>query len=304
MKISFCFFLTTCLFLSKASLLSAQTAEPTSSAKRGGLIDPAAFGFGQPGYVLDATFMDTQDFSNRPGGLDFFELRSIAPIGSKKFGDFRVAASIGYTLTELGFNGFAGLGDESLHTLEAQITLLWRPEQSRWSALGFVTPGIGTDFQGLSWDDFEIAGLGLLNYRFTDSFSLSGGMFAQYGAGEGMIVPALGFIWQPEPFVVQLTPPFAVVGWHATDRLTLSVSAYPSGGSWDVEDPNVNRVDLSGWQTAATAQYKLTDKVTLSVRAGLNMGGELELRDSNNNVIANETLDSAPFGAVNVRWNF
>jgi len=203
---------------------------------------------------MDATFMDTQDFSNRPGGLDFFELRTIAPIGAKKFGDFFVAGALGYTLTELDFNGFAGLGSESLHALKAQVTMFWRPEQSRWSMFGFVTPGIGTDLQGLSWDDFEIAGLGLLNYRFSDTFSLAGGAFGQYGAGEGMIGPALGFIWQPGPFVVQLTPPFAVIGWKATERLTLNLSAYPSGGSWDVEDPNVNRITLSGWQTAASVQ--------------------------------------------------
>jgi hypothetical protein len=36
----------------------------------------------------------------------------------------------------------------------------------------------------------------------------------------------------------------------------------------------------------------------------MNVGGELELRDGNNNVLANETLESAPFSALNVRWQF
>lgn len=248
--------------------------------------------------------MGMQDFSDRPGGLDFFELRTIAPVGAKKMGDFLLAGSIGYTLTELGFNGFEGLGDETLHTLQAQITLVWRPEQSRWSALGFVTPGIGTDFEGVSGDDFEVAGLGLVSYRFTDTFSLAGGVFGQYAAEDGMIGPALGFIWQPKSFIVQLTPPFAVIGWDATERLTLSLSAYPSGGAWAVDTPNVNRIDLSGWQTAASVMYKLTDHVTLSLRGGFNIGGELELQDSRNRVIASEDLEPAPFAAINLRYNF
>jgi hypothetical protein len=101
-----------------------------------------------------------------------------------------------------------------------------------------------------------------------------------------------------------VTPPFVVLGWRATDRVTLSLSAYPSGGSWDVEDPNVNRVELNGWQTAASLIYQATDHFSVSLRAGLNVGGELELRDGKNNVLANETLESATFGALNLRWQF
>jgi len=52
------------------------------------------------------------------------------------------------------------------------------------------------------------------------------------------------------------------------------------------------------------AVVKLTEHVTFSVRAGLKVGGELELRDGNNNAIATEDLNSAPFGAVNLRYNF
>jgi hypothetical protein len=268
------------------------------------LIDPAAFGFGRPGYMLDATFIDTQDLANRPGGLDFFEVRSILPLWTKKVRDVRLALSLGYNLTEIDFGGISGLQNETLHTLEAQISLFWRPEQSRWWGLGFVTPGIGSDFQGLSWDDAEIAGLGLLGRRLSDSFSVAGGLFARYGAKEGLVVPALGFIWQPDPFIVQVTPPFVVLGWRATERVTLSLSAYPSGGSWDVEDPNVNRVELNGWQTAASIIYQVTDRFSVSLRAGMNVGGELELRDGANRVISNDTLDAAPFGAVNLRWQF
>ena len=297
--------LLTTLFLAAATLtLSAQTAPETTAARSVGLIDPAAFGFGRPGFMVDTTFIDTQDFSNRPGGLDFMEVRTIVPFWTKKVNALRMSASLSYNLTELDFNGFLGLQSETLHTLEAQLSLFWQPEQSRWWGLGFVTPGLGTDFQDVSWDDFEVSGLGLLGYRFTDSFSLAGGFFAQYGAQEGMIVPAIGFIWKPDPFIVQVTPPFAVIGWRATDRVTLSLSAYPSGGSWDLEDPNVNRVELNGWQTAASVLYQVTDRFSISLRAGLNVGGVLELRDGSNDVLANETLESAPFGALNLRWQF
>jgi hypothetical protein len=289
------------LTLALCAKAQSDSDQPRSSAD---LIDPAAFGFGRPGYMVDATFMDTLEFSDRPGGIDFFELRTIVPAWTKKVGDLRIGVSLGYNVSEMDFNGMAGLENETLQTVEAQVGLFWRPEQSRWWGLGFLTPGLGTDFQGVSWDDFEISGLGLLGYRFTDAFTVAGGLFAQYGAQEGMIVPALGFIWKPDPFIVQVTPPFVVLGWRATERVTLSVSAYPSGGSWDIEDPNVNRVDLSGWQAAGSVIYQATDRFSISLRAGMNLGAELELRDGANNTLRNETLDPAPFGAVNMRWQF
>lgn len=281
----------------------AADSEPSTRSTMD-LIDPAAFGFGRPAYMADVTIMDTQDFERLPGGLDFFELRTILPLWTRKFGDLRIGASLGYNLSELDFNGLAGLQTESLHTLETQVALFWRPEDSRWWGLGFVTTGLGTDFQSLSWDDVEVSALGLLGYRCSETFTVAGGTFAKYGADEGRILPALGFIWQPGPFIVQVTAPFVVLGWRATDRVTLSLSAYPSGGSWDLEDPNVNRVELGGWQTAATVTYKATENVGISLRAGMNVGGELELRDRNDNVVTNQTLESAPFCAVNVRWQF
>jgi hypothetical protein len=288
-----------------ASTLSVVAQTPSQKISRPvDLIDPAAFGFGRPGMMVDTTVVGTQDFANRPGGLGFSEVRTILPVWTKKVRDLRVSASLSYNASLLDFGGLLGLQRETLHTLDAQISLFWRPEPSRWWGLGFVTPGIGTDFRGVSWDDFEVSGLGLLGYKVTEGFSLAGGFFAQYGAQEGMIVPALGFVWKPDPFIVQVTPPFVVLGWRAADRVTLSLSAYPSGGSWDVENPNVNRVDLQGWQTAASVIFQVTRHFSVSVRAGLNVGGELELRDGRNRVLANETLDSAPFGALNLRWQF
>jgi hypothetical protein len=303
MTIARCFNTITAFLFATTLSLSAQTPEGKNS-RSVELIDPAAFGFGRPGYMVDTTFIDRQDFVNRPGGLDFMEVRTILPVWTNKIRDLRMSASLSYNLSKLDFNGFLGMQRESLHTLEAQLSLFWRPEQTPWWGLGFLTPGLGTDLQGLSSDDFEISSLGLLGYRFTDAFSLAGGFFAHYGAQEGMLVPALGFIWKPDPFIVQVTPPFVVLGWRATDRFTFSLSAYPGGGSWDVEDPAVNRVELSSWQTAASVMYQATNRISISLRAGLNLGGELELRDSNNRVIANETLESAPFGALNMRWQF
>lgn len=283
-----------------ASAQSTQSA-PSSSLE---LIDPAAFGFSRPSYLIDATIVGTQDFERVPGGLDFAEIRTLFPVAAWKVGDIRIGLTLGYNLSELGFDGLGGLGDETLHTLQAQVGLFWRPEDSRWWGLGLVSPGLNTDFEAISWDDFAVSTLGLVGYRYTDSLSFAGGLFARYETDDSLILPALGLVWQKDAFTVQLTPPFIVLGWKAADSLTLSLSTYPSGGSWDLDGQNVNRVDLDGWQMAASILYQFNQHVTLSLRAGINVGGELELRDRNDRSIANQSLDSAPFGAMNLRWQF
>ncbi len=276
----------------------------TSSLSAAELIDPAAFGFGRPGYMVDTTWVGSQDFEgNLTGSFDTFELRTIIPVWSTKVGEGgRLSMSLGYNWTQLEFAAGARY---DLYTLEAQIGYFWNSPTSDWWGLGFVTPGLASDFNGLSGDDFQISALGLIGYEFTETFTLAGGVFANYANQDGMVLPALGFIWQPGAWTVQVTPPFMVVGYTLTDDVTVSLSLYPSGGSWDLDDPNQqNTLKVSGWQSAASVIWKATDKLTVSVRAGMNFGGELEFRDNAERVIVDENLDPAPFGALNVRWEF
>jgi len=269
------------------------------------LIDPAAFGFGRPGALLDASWIGRQDYDGLAGGVKSFELRAIAPVAGFKIGDGRLGISLAYNYTQLEFSGGLALGRQDLHSLEVQLQYFWRPENTKWWGLGFVTPRIASDFDEVSSNAFQIAGLALLGYQVTESFSLAGGVFSSYSHEDGLVLPAVGLVWEPKPFIVQLTPPFVVVGWRVNDAFTFSLSAYPSGGSWDVRDAGpVRTIDFSGWQGAATVVWRATEKVSVSVRGGVNFGGELELRDGAQNVLFDRDLDAAPFAAVNVRFRF
>lgn len=276
-----------------------------ASSSAAELIDPAAFGFGRPGYMLDTAWVGRQDFDGAAGGVDMFELRLIAPLAGWKLGDGRLGISLGYNFTQLDLNGAMGLGRQDLHNVQAQLTYFWSPQASKWWGLGFVTPGIATDFKGISSNAFQIAGLGLLGYKLSDTFSVAGGVFTSYSHEDGRVYPAVGFIWEPKPFIVQITPPFLVFGWRASDKFTLALSAYPSGGSWDVEQAGaVRTIDFTGWQGAASVSWRATERLLVSVRGGVNFRGELELRTSSQDVIFNRNVDPAPFAALNVRFQF
>jgi hypothetical protein len=67
--------------------LYAQVSTPRAS-REFGMIDPAAFGFGKPGFVSDVSWIDTQHLDDQTGSLDYTEWRMIAPLGAKKAGIF------------------------------------------------------------------------------------------------------------------------------------------------------------------------------------------------------------------------
>ncbi|MGB8466717.1 MAG: hypothetical protein WCE49_17355, partial [Terrimicrobiaceae bacterium] len=128
-------------------------------------IDPAALGFGSPAFTIDATYQGTLDFENRAGGLEAFELRTVLPVAKWQTGSWLMGASVNYSWRHADFGRGFGLGDKDLHSLDAQFTVAWRPKESQWWALGFVTPGLGSDFEAVDSDALNIAGLALLGYR-------------------------------------------------------------------------------------------------------------------------------------------
>lgn len=270
-------------------------------------IDPAALGFGSPAFTLDSTYQSTLDYENRAGGLESFELRAVAPLAAKKAGSLLAAASLGYSWRHVDFGPGFGLGKKDLYSIEAQFTLAWRPEGSKWWALGFITPGIASDLEGVDSDAFKIAGLALVGYRVSPTLDLAGGVFAGYSLDNAQVIPAVGVIWRPsEQLVFQVTPPIVAIGWQPNRDWSVALVGYPGGGGWEVEETasGVRQVELDLWRAAVSVERRIGENWRVSVRGGMAFGGELELRDSDARVISSSDLEAAPFGAIAVKWAF
>jgi hypothetical protein len=271
------------------------------------LIDPAALGFGSPAFTLDATYQGSLDYDNRSGGVESFESRAQLPVTKWEVGSVIFGATLGLTWRHVDFGPGFGLGEKDLFNIEAQITAYWRPKDSRWWGLGFVTPGLGTDFEAVNSDSFQIAALALLGYQVNPRFDLAAGVFAGYSLEDAQVLPAVGFIWRPDDtWIVQFTPPIVAIGWQPSPDWSLAVVTYPGGDSWEVAETEdgVRQVDLDLWRAALSIERRFGEHWRVSVRGGVAFGGELELRDSDARVLSSSDLDPAPFGAVAVKWAF
>lgn len=289
------------LFLSAVAISLLPMPAPAAD-----LIDPAARGFGRPAYTFDFTWQRELDLEDTAGGLKTWEARALAPLAAFGSEEFRVGLSLGYELRDLDLGGPLPL-DTDLHALEAQVAARWAPKNSRWWGLGFITPGIATDFEDVSGDSFSLTALAIAGYECSETLDFAGGVVMTYDLGDVKVYPALGFIWEPSPeFIVQATPPIVAIGWRPTDSWTLALVTYPAGGGWTVgsEGDAIREVDLSLWRAALSLEKKVSANLSVSVRGGVSFGGELELRDARQRVIQDTDLETAAFAAASVKWSF
>lgn len=270
------------------------------------LEDPAALGFGRPGFTSDTTWSATQDYSDAAGSVDLLETKVLLPL--LKIGEGETVA--GFSLSWRGtFMDAAGVtdGSEDLHELDLQFAAVHEPKGSPWRYVGLIRGGVGTDFEALDSDDLQGMALLLAAREFSPTFSMAGGVFAMADMREGMVLPALGCVWTPDDvWMLQITPPFIVAGCRINAAWMASLSLYPSGGRWDLDDraDGADYLSLSQWRAAAGLKYSATEHLSIAVRAGINFAGELELQDRDERVMLGTDLDPAPFVAVTAKWVF
>jgi hypothetical protein len=124
--------------------------------------------------------------------------------------------------------------------------------------------------------------------------------------GEVTAYPSIGIVWTPnEQWRVQLTPPLAIVSYKPSDDWRFGLTFLPNGGSWQVqEQAGVEQIDLSLWTLSASIERRLADKLFVSLRGGVNVGGDIELRDGNEEVLLERDLDPGAFVSVGLSWEF
>lgn len=275
------------------------------------LIDPALLGFGPPGFSSVVTVSRAMDFSNGGGAVDYTDGRALLPVWAHETEDGTVfGATLAYGWASLDASGALGLPRQNLHTLELQLTAAHFPKGDEgWMGLAIVSPGLATDFKSVSSDDFAFSAIVVAGYQFSPRFTLSAAAFYAHSIGEDTVVPGIGVVWRPnDHWIVQLTPPIGAVGWSPSKDWTFSLSAYPSGGAWGVDqagqDRNIEAIQLEGWRAGLGVERRVGDHLRLSAQVGMNFGGQLELRDRNGGVLFSRDLDSSPFGLLGAAWNF
>lgn len=248
------------------------------------------------------------DFSNSPGsfsqsefGIDFN-----APVIMRD--GFRLTAGIKYRRNALDFTGAPlplGTQDLDLHRLDIPFNV-WKDINQRWKLWLRLAPGFYTDFENVDSDDFILTSLALLSYRWTDTTKVAFGAFYSRDLGEERVLPALGFIFEPdEHWSVALTFPRVEVAYAPNPDLLFTGRAVLSGSGWNITNPNGGPdVDLNyrGMRLGVGVDKRIDGPWWAYVDAGIEVAREIEV--DNGGVTTTQDIENAAFVTGGVKLRF
>ncbi|CAN5132427.1 hypothetical protein BH23VER1_BH23VER1_27550 [soil metagenome] len=182
-------------------------------------------------------------------------------------------------------------------------------DRGKWNYWFRLEPGLASDFaDGLTSDAFRISALALASYAFSERFSGTLGAFYSNELGQSTLLPVAGFIWKPDPqWSISLTVPRAQIAYAPTADWIFALSAYPSGGSWDISDTEHgdgrSEFNFGSARAAASIDYRLGDGPAWAfVDAGFQIIQNVELvRDGRD---FDQDLEPAAFVNVGLKLRF
>jgi hypothetical protein len=242
------------------------------------------------------------------GDISIYELSAQGDVPIIMRDRLKLTAGLRYRFNTFDFESTdTAFGSDSLdlHRLEVPANL-WL-DRGRWKFWLRLQPGISSDFEDISSDAFSITALGLASYKINDRLSIAGGVYYSQDLGESRILPAVGLIWRPTPqWSLALTAPRLQIAYAPTRKWLLTLKAYPSGGSWNIQDPDgEGNADLnySAVRAGIGIDHQIGDTPAwVFVDAGLQFAQELELDGSSERF--NQDIDETAFVNFGLKLRF
>lgn len=267
-----------------------------------------------PNYAVASsyfTWTSDADFSGGSGGSLRQEEAGIeanAPVYFRQ--GLRITAGAQYRWTRLDFSSAPEpLGSRSfdLHRVDLPVNA-WADLSERWKLWVRLQPGWYSDFENVGSDDFILTSLALLSYRWSDSLKVAFGAFYSRDLGEERVLPALGFILEPDPsWFLALTFPRVELAHAPSADWLLAARALLGGAGWNIADPNGGGEELDLNYSSIRAGIGIDRRLAggpwwAYLDAGMQLGQEIEVKGGGYQF--SEKLDSSAFitGGVKLRF--
>ncbi len=250
------------------------------------------------------------DFSAAEGSMTQWEAGIEANVPVYMKDGFRLTAGAKYRLNRLDFEGAPfPFGSQTLDLTRVDIPInAWIKLSDRWKLWGRLQPGWYSDFGTVDSDDFILTSLVLLSYKLNNSMKVAFGGFYSRDLGEERLLPALGFIFEPDPhWSLALTFPRVEVAYAPTKNSLFAARAVLGGAGWNIEDPagGDDDVDLNYKSIRVSLGYdqRLGNSPWWGyIDGGMQVGQEIEIEGGSYDF--SEELDSNGFVNVGVKLRF
>lgn len=264
-----------------------------------------------PNYAVGGAYYiwsDDADFSDLPGSVQQQEAGFYANVPIFQTEGFRATAGVSYRWNQLEFNSeafpFAGESLD-LHRVDVPFNV-WADLNDRWKLWLRAQPGVYSDFDDISGDDFILTSLALLSYQWNDALRVAFGGFYSRDLGEERVLPAVGIIYEPNPhWYLALTFPRVEVAWAPNEDWLVAGRATLSGAGWNVANPAGGEdLDLNYRiiRTGIGVDRRLSGPWWAYIDAGVQVGQEIEIDGGGLDIT--EELDASAYATVGVKLRF
>ncbi len=241
------------------------------------------------------------------GEYSMHEYRAAIPLPPVISKTFVMVTSLNYRLFEADVDTDLVHSTFDLHTLRLPVQAAWLSPTSPWLVIGYVEPGISTDFSVVDRDSMDLTAALGVGYRFSDNFmvALGGGYSRNYG--EDQALPAFALLWKAsDQFTLTMSPDGVVPEWRITDDWRLRLRLDFIGGRWTIQDDEsaARQLELQGASLSLLVEHRLFEKCWMTLGAGFNTMSSLRLEDSAGAGIVDSDLDEALVIRSGLKWKF
>jgi hypothetical protein len=198
---------------------------------------------------------------------------------------------------------------DQLHEIGIDLGFGYRSSE-KWTFLGWASPGVFSDFEDLSSEDFGITSVFAAQWTPSDAFNLQFG-FRVASPGQYPILPIAGLTWKFAPdWEMALTAPSPQISWSPSESLKLLVGGSFRGSSYRVAEDfgrKAGRPDLDGTitsfreiRTFAGLEWQLKGGLRVRIEGGYMVDREFDFYDDD----LKFNVENAPYASLEARYSF
>ena len=321
---------TTILSISAMSLIAplqagesvADAIAPTTEtldAGRQNFFGPPFIKFGRqnsdtllPGYsvaTMSYTHRFTSDFDNSQLGevsSDAFSLW--APFIGLNYESHHLFAWVNYGANKYNTSENSRVNLLTEHTMQTlQVPLVYVHDISeKWLWGGMV---MGT-YSGThsSSDNFAVSAALAVGYTYSPKLQLFAGAYYFNGFNDDLALPGVGFIWRPDDrWEAYLLGPIGGVSYAVTEKFVLSFEGQYEAPEWHVKADKLGPdrdIQMSSLRLGLKAEFQVYNMCWAYITGGYSMMQEMEIQDSNNNVLQDSEVDASPYIQIGFNARF
>jgi uncharacterized protein DUF6268 len=176
--------------------------------------------------------------------------------------------------------------------------MIMRTLSEKWSFLAFITPGLASDFRSkLSTDDFTIEAALVFVYKFSEKFSLGGGLAYSRQFGEPMPLPVIALDWNNGSNMrARAILPSNLEFWYMMSKrfelgLVLSGDGNEYHGDPDRYGGDNPKLKYSVFTMGPSLKYRFTKTFSLNLDAGYVLGRTFEFTNEIGGTEVEDILD-------------